>query len=141
MNVRLSDLLEAGNGVWAIVTFWLSIFLIYHIGIVRLQRRVKWRRFFTGLPLSMQIAVGMLAAASAVCLTRFVVWFARWRGGGPVEMAMLETWFFLGGIGLGVVGFLCVLRAVSFPAFGHWPWVGALASMAIYLVWWGSRFF
>lgn len=138
--MMFADLLEVANGVWALLALWLSIFMVYHLMIVRMQRRIKWSRFITGLPLSMQVAIGTLVISVAVFMTRIVIWWARYRHGGDLDLLMPETRVYLSGTALGIVGFLCILRAVSQPIFGHWPWVGALVSAVLYLGWWGWKF-
>jgi hypothetical protein len=138
--MNFADALEAANGVWALLALWLSVFMVYHLVVVRMQRRIKWKRFITGLPLSMQVAVGTLVIALAVFMTRVVIWWARYRHNGELDLMMPETRIYLSGTALGAVGFLCILRAVSRPVFGHWPWAAALASSAAYLVWWGWKF-
>lgn len=124
--MTLSDLLDAGNGVWAVLALWLSAFMIFHVLAIRAQRKIRWSRllFNFSLPLSVQLALGTLAVAGAVFLVR-----------------MPHRGVYAAGTALGVIGFLCVLRTVSQPTFGQWPWMAALASSAAYLAWWVAKFF
>lgn len=132
------DLLETGNGVWAVLAFWLSAFMVFHVLMVRAQRRIPWRKmlFNFHLPLSMQMALGVLAVAFSVFLTRVILWWVRYRHPGDLDLLTPESWMYSLGTVLGIVGFLCILRTVSQPTFGHWPWVGALLSTATYTCWW-----
>lgn len=139
--MKFGDLLEVGNGIWAILALWLTVFLIYHLAVVRAQRRLAWRRFIIGLPFSMQIAVGTFVVSLAILLTRSIIWWARYRHDGNLDLLVPETQFYFAGVALGAVGFLCILRSVSQPAFGKWPWVGAICNVTAYLIWWGSKFF
>lgn len=140
--MTFSDLLEAGNGIWAVLAGWLTAFMLYHVFAIRIQRKIQWRRllFNFSLPLSVQMALGMLAVASAVFMTRVVVWWARYLHGSEMDVLMPHSIWYAGGTMLGIVGFLCILRTISQPAFGHWPWVGALTSASLYITWWASRF-
>lgn len=138
--MNFGAVLEAGNGAWAILALWLSIFMFYHVAAVWMQRGISWRRLITGLPLSMQVAVGTLVVAVAVCETRGALWWSRYQHNGDLDPLMPESWLYLSGTALGIVGFLCILRAVSQPIFGQWPWVAALCSTAAYLALWGSKF-
>ncbi len=138
-GIKFGDFLEAGNGLWAILALWLAVFLVFHILVVRVQRKVNWARFFFKLPLSMQLAMGLLGAAGAVFMTRAVLWWSRYKHAGDLDLLMPEVWVYGAGIGLGIVSFLCILRTVSHPAFGHWPWLAALASCFVYGGWWVAR--
>jgi hypothetical protein len=140
--MTFSDILEAGNGVWAVLALWLTGFMVFHVLMIRMQRRIRWERlvFNFSLPLSVQIALGVLAVAGAIFLTRAAVWWARYKHSGEIDMLMPELAVYAGGVVLGIVGFLCILRTVSQPTFGHWPWVGALVSAVAYVGWWGFKF-
>lgn len=140
--MTFADVLEAGNGVWAILAAWLTAFMVFHVLVIRVQRKIRWPRllFNFSLPLSVQMALGVLAVAGAVFATRAVLWWVRHIHAGNMDQWMPESAVYAGGTALGIVGFLCILRTISQPTFGHWPWVGALASVTVYLVWWGSSF-
>ena len=135
--MTFGDLLEGGNGLWAVVALWLSIFMLYHVLVVRSQRGIPWHKmlFNFRIHLSVQIALGTLAVAVAIFLTRIVLWSTRYYQ-SEANLAGPEGFIYAGGTALGIVGFLCILRSVSQPTFGHWPWVGALGSSSAYLVWW-----
>ena len=136
--MNFSAVLEAANGVWAILALWLTAFMIYHILKIRAQRRISWRRVLLdfSLPLSVQLAFGVLVVAVAVLVTRGLIWFARIQNGGNVDAIIAQSGSYLFGTALGVAGFLSILRTISQPTFGHWPWIGALASSGVYLAWW-----
>lgn len=136
--MTFGDVLEGGNGLWAIAGLWLSGFMLYHVLVVRSQRSIPWRKMFFNfsIHLSIQIALGTLAVAVAIFMTRAVLWWARYFPESQVDSAMPYGTIYAVGTAIGIVGFLCILRSVSQPTFGHWPWVGALASSGAYLVWW-----
>lgn len=136
-----ADILEVGNGVWAILAAWLTIFMAFHVLIIRMQRKIKWSMllFNFRLPLSVQMALGTLAVAFGVFLTRFVLWLIRFESHGEVYIGTPHSFVYGLGVAIGVVGFLCMLRTVSQPTFGYWPWIGALTSAGIYILWWAVR--
>lgn len=134
--MNFGDLLEVGNGIWAVLSLWLSSFLLFHLLVVRVQRKISWNRFLFKLPFSMQLAVGTLVVAVAVLLTRTVLWWARYRHSDDLNLFMPASVTYLFGTSLGIVGFLCILRTISQPSFGRWPWIGALLSVAVYVAWW-----
>lgn len=136
--MTFGDLLEGGNGVWAVLALWLSCFMLFHILVVRVQRGISWWRllFNFKLQLSMQVAMGTFAVAVAIAMTRSVLWWARYSNTGDINFLMPHALIYWFGTMIGIVGFLCILRSVSQPTFGHWPWVGALTSSAAYLIWW-----
>ena len=137
--MTFGDVLEGGNGLWAIAALWLSGFMIYHVLVVRAQRSIPWRKMFFNFKvhLSIQVALGTLAVSMAVFLTRAVLWWARYSPETQVDALLMPfSAIYAGGTALGIIGFLCILRSVSQPTFGHWPWVGALTSSAAYLIWW-----
>jgi hypothetical protein len=136
--MTFGDLLEGGNGLWAVVALWLSVFMVYHVLIVRMQRQIPWRKmlFNFKVPLSIQVALGILAVAVAIFSTRYVLWSARYFHSIDGDLMMPHSAVYAAGTALGIVGFLCILRSVSQPTFGHWPWVGALISITVYAIWW-----
>lgn len=138
--MSFSSVLEATNGVWAILAFWLTAFMIYHIILVLMQRHIGWRRVLLNfdLPISVQLAFGVLVISAAVLITRGIIWLTRIKNGGNVDAIVAQSGAYLFGTALGVAGFLSILRTISQPAFGHWPWVGALASSGVYLLWWSA---
>lgn len=131
------DALEMGNGVWALLALWLFVFMAFHLWVVGKMHwvEIKNRQF----PLSVQLAIGVIVIAGAILHTRGTIWYLRYTHGGILTMQDFETvWFLLGVFG-GCVGFLCILRAVTKPMLGHWPWLSALASVTAYLLWWGGQ--
>lgn len=130
---------EMANGVWSILAFWLSIFLTHHLFIVWRQRRIPVTRFVK-LPLSMQLAMGMLVVTLAIFITRSIVWWQRYSHNGVLNDHATATLAFLVGTGIGIIGLLVILRTVSKPIHGHWPWLSALASVIAYFTWWASGF-
>jgi hypothetical protein len=141
-SIRFGDVLEVSNGVWAIIALWLSVFLLYHLLTVRYQRKIIWGRFILGrMPLSMQIAVGVLVISVSIFVTRGIISWSRFKNGGNLDLQVTETGFYFAGVLMGIIGFLCVLRTVSNPTFGKWPWMAAIVSALVYISTWALRFF
>lgn len=130
---------EMSNGVWAILAFWLSIFLTHHLVMVWRSHHFRWKSFIN-LPLSMQLAIGMLVVTIAILINQTAVWYARHTNFGVFSEQASSSVIFLVGKTVGIVGLLCILRTVSKPALGNWPWLSALASVGVYLIWWASGF-
>jgi len=126
------NVLEIGNGLWTIISFYLVVFLAYHLVKVGAQRKV-WRKH--RVPLSIQLAVSVWIAALGVLVTRSLVWALRFVGGGELEMKSIETATFSLGIFIGLTGFMCILRVATRPMLGQWPWVSALGACCAYLIW------
>lgn len=132
------NILEAGNGVWALTALWLTVFLIYHLLIVRMQRKIKWTKILQ-LPLSMQLALGMLVVSISILTTRGIIWYSRYTNNSTFAPQATDTTVYVLGTILGVIGFLCILRTVTRPILGHWPWVGSLLTSGAYLIWWALK--
>lgn len=133
-------LLELGNGVLAITTGWAVIFLCYHVVKVSRQRRVgirSWRN----LPQALQLAVAILAIAWASCGIAVVIWAARYRHNGYLLVEGVDTIAISMFRVVLIGGFLCALRVITKPMQWRWPWLGAIGSCAIYLLWSAARLF
>lgn len=132
--LEIGRLLEVSNGEWLIVCTSLSLFLIYHLVRVGSQRRIGWRRWLWNLPLSMQLAVGVLIISLGVGTRSALIWWGRFKYGAPLQG--INEWMLLWGTLLAILGFMCVLRVITRPVFGHWPWVATLLAMAGYWLLW-----
>lgn len=128
-------LLELGNGVLAIVTGWLVVFLVYHVLKVGTQRRVWSWRGWKRLPQALQLAVSFLAVTVATFLVALIIWLARYRNESYLIVEGVDTITVSLARVLSVGGFLCALRVVTRPMRRQWPWIGAMASCVLYLAW------
>lgn len=126
--------LEIANGLWMIIAFWLIVFLAYHIIVVGKQRHIHGKKWID-LPLSMQLAVAVWFSSVGICTTRIIIWWSRFQNDGYVEMQSFDTFGFLIGTMIGLAGFLCLLRVVTRPMLGDWPWTSALTCCALYILW------
>lgn len=133
-------LLEVGNGELAIMTGWLSVFLVYHVVKVGSQRGAWSLRAWRKLPQSMQLAISFLAVTLAAFITAVVIWSSRYTNGILVVRGIDSIVISVARI-LSVIGFLCALRVVTRPMRGQWPWLGAIGCGLAYLAWSVARLF
>lgn len=136
---QLDKLLELGNGLWTITCAWLMVFLAYHLIKVSRLRRVGLGRWLFRLPLSMQLALGVLVACVGIVIRTGQVWLDRMLNGGALSGAvMFSTFWFVAGTLIAVTGFMCILRVATRPMLGNWPWVGAAFCMLVYIAIWAA---
>jgi hypothetical protein len=126
--------LEIGNGLFSIVCLFLTVFLAYHLLKVGVQRRI-WRKGLFDLPLSMQLAVGFWVCSFGVFISRVIPWASRFANDGHIQLRALEQAGFVMGTFIGLTGFFCVLRVVTRPMLGQWPWILCLFCCVTYLTW------
>src|SRR5262245_55283610 len=119
-----------------ISTIWVSGFLIYNLSIISAQRRVSPKQWLFKLPLSMQLAVGMLILSVGTLIRSASIWIDRALSDGALSSLSWTGVGLLAGAFIAVCGFMCILRVVSKPVLGHWPWVSAVAAMLIYIAVW-----
>lgn len=128
-------LLEVGNGLLAIVTGWLFIFLVYHIIKVGSMRRVWSWRAWPQLPQALQLATAFLAVSGATFLIAAVIWSARYRNGAYLVASGWDSIIISVGRIFSIAGFLCALRVATRPMTYQWPLIGAMACGAVYAGW------
>lgn len=137
--MKWHDILEMGNGVWAVTALCLTVFLTQHLVKVVFFRRPK--RGLFDQPSSVQLAIGVYVVGIAILITRGIIWWARYLSGGPLlDLELRFTDLYSFGVALGIVGFLCIIRVVTRPVFGHWPWMLTLAAVGIYILFWAHKF-
>lgn len=124
--------LSAFNGSVLILASYCGIFVAIHLWQVGERESVPWKQWFFRLPIGMQIAVGFLTVCGGEITTRTAIWIWRyWLAGQPEALAGVGPMLGLGYLILSV-GFLCVLRVVTWP-LGMWPTAVAIGSVLAYL--------
>lgn len=121
----LNFVLETVNGVVAILTFFLLIFLTMYLFSELRRRHLAWRALMMSLPIGMSLALALYVEKVGALLTRVVVWVWRRLGaggaGGPMSHVQLQA-MLLGAV-LMAIGLLMLIRVLSKPRFGNWPWI------------------
>lgn len=134
---NLDRLLELSNGLWTIVSVSLVIFLSYHLIKVSILRKITFRMWFFRLPLSMQLALGILIVALGIAMRSGQVWVDRLLHAGELSPSF-GTHTFVFGTLVAVTGFMCILRVLTRPMLGNWPWVVTTLVMVAYILFWAS---
>jgi hypothetical protein len=96
------------------------------------------------VPTVLALALSLYLDKLGVLMTRVSVWTWRRFGDGLVGGPMNDTQIYLLMIGtpLSAIGLLWLVRILSRPRFGNWPWVVSSVLAAIYVVaavtrhWW-----
>lgn len=130
--INVNSLLELTNGAWSVLGAFLLFALIRYLLIEHKTRHLSQRDWLAGLPISMQLAVGILVVIAGLTLNSFVL--SIWRattGGGPLQVPYAT----MVGIGRGVVclGMLCLIRVITRPHYGNRIWMASTAAVFIYI--------
>jgi hypothetical protein len=130
---NLNFILEQANGSTSILTFALLVFLTFYLwDWLRYKKMNLWTALFVGLPPAIALAVILYLEKIGTLMTRSVVWV--WRmGGGKTPFTETETIFLLGGAVLTALGLLLMIRLLTSPRFGAWPWLASAGAAIAYL--------
>lgn len=136
-NAELNFILETANGVVLILSFPLLMVLTIY-----LKRRFSHApdhpvyQFKLAVPSAVSLAVALYVDKLGMLLTRLSVWTWRQFGagvsGGPMNEA--QHHLLLVGTLLSAVGALWLIRVISRPMFGNWPWIASAVASIIYLI-------
>lgn len=85
------------------------------------------------LPPSMDLIVAVFICDAGVQIRSLTIWYWR-RFGGAGEFTQVETFLLTLGGALIVMGYLCKIRAWTYPDHGNRPWLVAAASTAAALL-------
>jgi hypothetical protein len=132
------EVYEVLSGLCAITLIWLSVFLSYHLVIVGSQRQI-WRRW-RKLPLSIHLAGAILVIACSSAVMNFVMWLSRFTNNSVLTFRDIDSIVFISATVVFLIGCLWVLRVITRPMLGPWPWWGATGTAAVYLSWSVWRF-
>jgi len=132
--VTTSEILELLNGAWSIISAFLIPFLMIHLWEAGNLRKLSARRWLFDLPDGMKLAIGVLAAAIGIQITRTTIWYWRFVSSGEANFISIQRLLLAVGAFIGTVGFLCIMREITRHRFGHWPWLTALGTAATYVV-------
>jgi hypothetical protein len=127
---NLNFILEQINGAAALLTFCLLVFLSFYLWDWRVYKRpARLRTLLTGLPPALALASIIYLETLGTLITRATVWGWRLSTRGTVPFTYLETSFLLLGAFMTSAGILLMIRLLTSPRFGGWPWkIAALIS-------------
>lgn len=130
--MELNFFLQVANGAIAMLTFFLLFFLFVYLHYDIRRDGFKFKTFFlmsTAASLVVTIAIEKLGTF----FTRLAVWI--WRGHGGVDaFSTTENALFVLGAMLTAFGLVLMIRVLSRPRFGDWPWMFSVTMAAIYVV-------
>ncbi len=127
-NVPLELLNGGGMVLAAFFLWWMTIYLLKE----STRRKLRALDWFGRLPPSMHLAVAIFVFDFGVVIWLAVRW--TWRMFyGAADFG--EAQIILLGIGsvVVIIGALCKIRAITRPDHGNWPWLMALAALAVFL--------
>lgn len=126
----LNFTLEVINGSISILTYFVLLFLGYYLITELGLKRFTWKNLFiisTAIGLAFSLFIEQLGSF----LTRMIIWFWRMAGANvpftPTQNGMLVL-----GAAITMVGLIMMIRVLSRPRFGEWPWVIATAIVVSY---------
>jgi hypothetical protein len=126
---RLRFTLEVINGDWALLSFILMLMCAFYLVHELLARHMApWR---TGKwAQGMRVATAIMAISAGVAITRVVIfWWRHFYDAS--EFSHLQAAALIAGAAIGTVGFICAIREISHPLYGHWPWIVSMVLLAI----------
>jgi hypothetical protein len=118
---QLNFTLEIINGSISILTFFLLFFLsVYLVSHIR-REGFTWKTFLW-MSTAASLVVALFIEKTGTLATRTVTWAWRSRGGN-LPFTSIEDFFLIVGAILTVIGLIMMIRVLSRPRFGNWPWM------------------
>jgi hypothetical protein len=118
---RLNFTLEVINGSISILTFFLLFFLSVYLASHIRREGFTWKSFFW-MSTAASLVVTLFIEKTGTLATRTVTWIWRSRGGN-LPFTSIENFFLVIGAVLTVIGLIMMIRVLSRPRFGNWPWM------------------
>lgn len=130
---KLKITLELLNGSAVILGTFLLVWLsFYIIDRYREEQMTMWS-ILCGVSGSISLAIYLYIEQTGIILTRAVIW--NWRvAGARYPLSHIQDLFFAFGGFLISLGILLIIRLLSRPRFGEWPWVVAAITTFSYIV-------
>lgn len=126
--------METLNGVFVILLANACIWLTYYIFEQKRIHSVSLIKVTTeDGPLGVRLAIPMLTLKFGLLL-RAVIWGWVELGPGHKDLQLSEFLIVVFGSLLVVAGFLCLIRVLTKPRFGSWPWLVVGAVVLMYVV-------
>lgn len=126
-NIPL-ELLNGGGMVLAVFFLsWMAVYLFKE----SVRRKLGVRDWLGRLPPSMHLAVAIFVFDLGVVVFLAVVWWRVFYAAADFSETQIVL-LALGAVTI-IVGALCKIRAITKPDHGNWPWLMALAALAVFL--------
>jgi hypothetical protein len=128
---NLNTTLEIINGSVAILSFLLIFFLLSYL-ISDIQREGFSARNFLIKSTAISLVVALLVEKSGTFMTRTIVWAWRTRG-GTLPFTTVEGFFLISGAVFTAFGLIMMIRVLSRPQLGDWPWMTSATVSLLYV--------
>lgn len=126
-------ILELSNGCNSIITAFLLLFLTSYLFTGISRKGLRWRLLFM-VPTALALGIAMYVEKVGTLVTRSGIWVWRLTTQGELPFTSVQTAFLILGSLITTVGLLMLLRILSRPRYGDWPWSIALSTVLIYVV-------
>lgn len=127
-------LLELLDGGGMVIEAFFILFLLMYLRKETLRRGIgikEWYHF--DLPPSMNLAIAVLVFDFGVFLRTAVIW--AWRKFyGAAEFNPNQIMLLSFAAVVIILGGLCKIRAVSFPDYGHFPWLMTALMILLFIL-------
>lgn len=141
---NLNFILEQINGAAALLTFCLLVFLTFYLWDWRVYKRpAKLRTLLVGLPPALALTCVIYLETLGTLITRATVWGWRLSTRGTAPFTSAQLAFLLLGACMTSAAILLMIRLLTSPRFGGWPWklvaliVGGYVAVSVGLYAWG----
>jgi hypothetical protein len=132
---RLNFILEQANGSTSVLTFALLVFLTFYLCDWLHYKKMNFlAAFFVGLPPAIALASILYLEKVGTLMTRLVALVWRMTGGGKTPFTLVQTYFLLAGAIVTAIGLLLMIRLLTMPRFGNWPWLVSAGLAGVFLV-------
>lgn len=118
---RLNFTLEVINGSVSILTFFLLFFLSVYLASNIQREGFTWKSFFW-MSTAVSLVTALFIEKTGTLASRTVVWIWRTQG-GTLPFTKIEDFFLVIGALLTAIGLIMMIRVLSRPRFGNWPWM------------------
>lgn len=126
----LNFTLEVINGSISVLTYFVLIFLGYYLVSGFGRHQFTWKNLFI-ISTAIGLAFSLFIEKMGTFLTRTIIWL--WRvAGAQVPFTVAQNVVLIVGALLTMMGLLMMIRVLSRPRFGNWPWATAAIIVATY---------
>ena len=123
--VNLNFILEQINASTSLLIFFFLCWSSWYLWEFFAYRGYSWRTIFVGLPPAIGLLLILFFEKIGTLMTRATIWAWRAGTGGTLPFTDTQTAFLLAGATFTAIGILFLIRVLSRPRLGEWPWMGA----------------